>query len=44
MTGDIDINTHSLLNVGKIVLTSDMYGENPPTSGVEGQLFFQITE
>lgn len=44
MTGDIDINTHSLLNIGKIILTEDMYGTNPPSSAVEGQLFFQIIE
>ena len=46
MNGNIEFTTDDIgvINIGKIILNDNMYGNTPPEQPVEGQLFFQIIE
>lgn len=40
--GDYSVENANLLNVNKLVLSSNCYGDTLPSSGEQGQLFFKI--
>lgn len=40
----IDIDDCALTNLNKLQLTSDVYGNTPPSTAIDGQVFFKIVE
>lgn len=40
--GAYSVENANLLNINKLVLSSNCYGETLPSSGAQGQLFFKI--